>query len=125
MADQSRKQSLSNELRDARAQVGSFVAVVREDLNVGARLKSNYSRHPGTWFGAAAGLGLLLSRILIPPRKVAVSPPAGWNFPAQKTSKLGVVLTALKFAFTIVQPSVAGLVTKLIESRLSSRDSKR
>ena len=84
MADQSRKQSLSNELRDARAQVGSFVAVVREDLNVGARLKSNYSRNPGTWFGAAAGLGLLLSRILIPPRKVVAKLPAGWDFPMQK-----------------------------------------
>lgn len=125
MADQSRKQSLSNELRDARAQVGGFVAVVREDLNVGARLKSNYSRHPGTWFGAAAGLGLLLSRILIPPRKVVAKLPAGWNFPMQKSSKLGVVLSALKFAFTIAQPAVAGFISKLIESRVASKNCKR
>ena len=125
MADQSRKQSLSNELRDARAQVGSFVAVVREDLNVGARLKSNYSRNPGTWFGAAAGLGLLLSRILIPPRKVVAKLPAGWDFPMQKPSKLGVVLSALKFAFTIAQPAVAGFISKLIESRVASKNCKR
>ncbi len=125
MAEQSRKESLSSELRNARAEVKSFVVAVSEDVDFGARLKSNYARNPAIWSGAAAVLGLLLSRILIPRRKVAAEVPVGWNFPVQKSGKLGLVLSALKFAFTIAQPAVVGFISKAIERRLASHNSQR
>lgn len=125
MAEQTRKQSLSNELREARSELAGFVAVVRNDLDVGARLKSNYSRNPGTWFGVAAGIGLLLARILLPRRKVVAKLPHGWSVPVQKTGKLAVVVTALKFVFGIAQPALAHFIQKRIERRAAAHDAKK
>lgn len=125
MADQTRKQSLSNELRDARSELAGFLVVVREDLDVGARLKSNFSRNTGTWFGVAAVFGLLLSRIVVPRPKVIAKVPAGWTFPVQKTGKLGVILSALKFAFGIAQPALAHFIQKRSERKAAAKDSER
>lgn len=125
MADQTRKQSLSSELQGARSQMGNFVVGLREDLDVGTRLKSNYSSHPGAWFGGAAVLGLLLSRIVPSRRKAFPKLPSGWNYPIQKTGKFGTVLSALKFVFTVAQPAIAGLMRKRIESRVAAQNPPR
>lgn len=117
MADQTRKQSLTNEIQAARAQIGGFVDVVRKDLDVGARLKSHYSRNPVTWFSVATVLGLLLSGILVPRHKVVAKLPKGWNHTVEKTSKMGMAASALKFLFAIAQPAVVGFIRKRIESR--------
>ncbi len=117
MADQTRKQSLTNELQAARAQIGGFVGFVREDLDVGARLKSNYSRNPVTWFGVATVLGLLLSGILVPRHKVVAKLPKGWNHTVEKTGKMAMAVSALKFVFAIAQPAVVGFFRKRIEGR--------
>jgi len=117
MADQSRKQSLTAELDTARARLGGYVAALRHDVNVGARLKSGVARNPVAWFGAAAILGLLLSKIPPLRRKVVVKGPALRNDQVERAGKAAVALTALKFALSFAKPAFTALVTRQLFGR--------
>lgn len=121
MADQPRKESLTAELDAARANLGGYVNVLRHDLDVGERLRSNFARHQAGWFAAAAGFGLLLSRIPRLGRKPVVQAPFVWNAQAQKAGKGALVLSALKFVLGIAKPGIMGLVTKMFLNRPASQ----
>lgn len=123
MADQPRKESLTAELDAARASLGGYVSVLQHDLDVGERLKSNFARHQAGWFAAAAGLGLLLSRIPRLGRKPIMHAPFVWNAQAEKAGKGALVLTALKFVLNIAKPEIMGLITKKFLNRPASRAS--
>ena len=106
MADPTRKQKLTAELDDARAQLGDYTTALKHDLNVGARLKSSMARHPAAWFGAAILGGLLLSRIPASRRKVVVKPSRSRQDQARKAGKGAIALTVLKFGLDFAKPAL-------------------
>ena len=106
MADTIHQKELTAELAAARSQMSGYVTSLRQDLNVGARVKRGVAQNPAVWFGGAVVLGLLLSRIPAGRRKVVVKGPAIRNDSAEKAGKAAFVLTALKFAFDFAKPTL-------------------
>lgn len=106
MADQARKQVLTADLAAARERFSGYVSALRHDLDVGSRLKSGVSSNPIAWFGGAAVVGLLLSKIPPARRKVVVKGPAIRNDSAEKAGKAAFLLTALKFALDFAKPAL-------------------
>lgn len=120
MADQTRKQILTADLAAARDRFSGYASALRQDLDVGARLKSGVSANPIAWFGGAAAVGLLLSKIPPLRRKVVVKGPAIRNNSAEKTGKAAVLLTALKFALDFAKPALLSWA----KQRLFARDGR-
>lgn len=113
MADESRKQSLITELDAARAHVANDFIVVRRDFDVGTRLKSNYSRRPLLWVGAAAAIGFVLSRLLPSRNKGG----AVRYYQAEKPGKAAFLLTAMKLALSLAKPAIMGFLANRIQNR--------
>ena len=82
------------------------VTALRQDLDVGARIKRGVIRHPAVWFGGATVVGLLLSRIPASRRKVVVKGPAIRHAEAQKAGRAAFVLGALKIGFSFAKPAL-------------------
>ena len=121
MADQTRKQTLTAELDTARTHLAGYMTALRHDLSVGARLKSGVARNPLAWFGAAAVIGLVLSRISLPGRKVVIKGPAIRNDQAAKAGKAAFVLTALKFGLDFAKPMIMTWIKNQMLNRKASR----
>lgn len=104
MALTPRKNELIADLATARAELGGYAHALKRDADVGAKLKRSVQANPAGWFGAAAVLGLLLSKV--PPRrkKVVVKAPKFRKDEASNAGKAAILLAALKFAFDLGKP---------------------
>ena len=116
MAAQSRKQTLIAELAATRAHLTGDVIVVCQDMDFGARVKSHYARHPYGWFGAAAVLGVVLSRLLPARGKGA----AVRYYQVEKPGKAAFVFTALKFAVSLAKPVIMSFLAKKTQSNVET-----
>lgn len=90
---------------------------LRHDLDFGAKLKRSFRANAVAWFGGAAVLGLLLSKLPPARRKVVIHGPALRSEPTAKAGKAAFALTALKFAFDFVKPALLRWVNARYLSR--------
>ena len=121
MAEQTLKQSLIADLESARAQLAGYSTALRHDLNVGARLKGGVARNPVAWFGAAAVVGLLLSKIPSPRRKTVIKMPASGKKQAGTAGKAAFALGALKLGLDFAKPAIMSWISKQLHDRMGSR----
>ena len=121
MANESRKQTLIDELQSARTQIACYATALRHDLNVTARLKSGVARNPVVWFGGAAVIGLLFSRILSSRRTVVLKGPAVGKEQVEKAGKAAFALTVLKLAFDFAKPALVNWVRTQVTERRAAR----
>ena len=121
MADATRKQTLIADLASARTELVGYGQAIRHDLDLGSRVKRGVRSHPAAWFGGAALLGLLLSKIPRGRRKVLVK---GQSFRQQDIRRSGtaaLALTALKFALNFAKPALL----KWVNGRMFPSHSRR
>lgn len=121
MADETRKQTLTAELDTARTNLAGYATALRRDLSIGARLKSGVARNPLAWFGAAAVIGLVLSRIPVRGRKVVIKGSAIRNDQAVKAGKAAFFLAALKFGLDFAKPMIMTWIKNQMMNRKASR----
>jgi hypothetical protein len=121
MADAARKRELIAQLDRARSRATAHQRELTEDLQVGDKLKESVNTHRGTWLGAAALIGLLISKI--PPRTKTIKITAGSNGKVAKEAKqfgmAGLGLAALKWLFDLVRPLIISWGSRYVKSRLS------
>ena len=106
MADSIHKKKLAAELAATRSQMSGYVTALRHDLDVGARIKRGVTLNPTVWFGGAAVLGLLLSRIPAGRRKVVLKGHAVRHTDAQNAGRAAFLLSALKIGLDFAKPAL-------------------
>jgi hypothetical protein len=104
MADPAKKQSLIQQLHEARAQIAGNVSGLKQDLSIGNRFRRSVRENPYVWYGGAALLGLLLSKIPPMGKKVVVPQPIFAR--QQKAGKAAAILGAIKIALDFGRPMI-------------------
>lgn len=120
MAHSAHKQTLIADLANARTELVGYGQALSHDLDVGAKLKRGLRENPAAWFGGAAVLGLLLSRITAPRRKVIVKSAGFRRSQTEQAGKAAFALTALKFGFDLVKPALFAWVKNRAFARQGS-----
>lgn len=105
MPDESRKQSLIAELASARTELHAHALGVSRGCNLVERVKRGVKHRPALWFGGAALLGLLLSKMGRSKRQIVKVPMFRDRTP-EKAGKAAIVLTALKFGLDFARPAL-------------------
>lgn len=123
MADQ-RKADLIARLDRARSQAAAHSQALAEDFQVGDKLKENIDRHRGAWLSGAVLTGLVISKLPARTQKVVID-RRGTKVAkeAEKVGILALVLSALKFAFTLVRPFAVKWLTRRFTQPRSLRPS--
>ncbi|MEO8350585.1 MAG: hypothetical protein ABI680_02570 [Chthoniobacteraceae bacterium] len=103
------RKALKSELALSREAMTAYVAAVRYDLDLGAKLKRGVRANPLVWYAAASVIGFLLSKS--PPlyRKVVVKGPKLPKLSSdapEKAGKAAVVVTLLKFGLDFAKPTL-------------------
>jgi len=111
MADDERKAELTADLARSRTQLTGNWHGLRHDLNVAARARRAFSRHPAVWIGGAVLLGLLIARLPLRRKKASI-PRKKAEATVEKVEKAGLLLVALKFAFNLARPALTAWVTR-------------
>lgn len=106
MAAPTDKKILIAELAAARGELRGYTTALRHDLDFGARLKRGVRTHPAAWFGGAAALGLLLSRLSPAHRKHALKVPTSHAKIPAHAGKAAFALTALKLGLDFAKPAL-------------------
>ena len=101
--------------------LADYAAALRHDLNVGKRLKSGIARNPVAWFGAAAVIGFLLSKIPPVRREMVARGPTLRNQRAGKAGKAAFALTVLKLGLDFAKPAIVSWIRKRMLARPASR----
>lgn len=113
MAHAAEKQTLTAELAAAREELTGYTSALRRDCDFSSRLKAGVRRSPAAWYGGAALLGLLLSRLPARRQKVVVK---GNLFrsrqaeTAQNAGKAAFGLAALKIVIDLARPAIMAWV---------------
>lgn len=119
MPDESRKQSLIAELASARSELHAHALGVSRGFNLVERVKRGVKHRPALWFGGAALVGLLLSKIGRPKRQIIKVPVFRDSMP-EKAGKAAVALTVLKFALDFARPALLKWVKNRIAHSVGS-----
>jgi hypothetical protein len=115
MADPAKKQSLIREIQEARGQVAGNIVALKQDLSIGNRFRRSVRENPLAWYGSAALIGLLLSKIPPMGKKVVVPRPIFAK--EQKAGKAAMILGAIKIALDLGRP----LIINWLKERASNR----
>jgi len=108
MADSNRKESLIAELADARDRLAGHGVGLRRSVSLTENLKRGVRHHPAAWFGGAALVGLLLSRIPPGRTQVKVKRPALGRKEVNVTQagKAAFAATIFKFGLDLAKPGI-------------------
>lgn len=110
MADSLHQKELVAELAASRSQISGYVSALRHDLDVGSRIRRGVSHNPAAWFGGAAVIGLLLSRVVAGRRKVVVKGPSFHRKEAQSSGRAALFLSALQIGMDFAKPALVSWV---------------
>ncbi len=107
MAEPTDRKELIAELDAARSALAGYGRAIRHDLDFGHILKRSFRRHAPVWFGGAAIVGLLLSRLPARRQKVVMKTPLfGGAKKAEKAGVIALALPVLKFALDFAKPAM-------------------
>ena len=115
------KAALIAQLAAQRARISQHAECVRESVNVGKRVKANFSEHSATWLGGAAVAGLLLSRLRS--GKKAKSNAARTTF--KTAASAGLAWPIAKLLFDLARPALVSILTARLTSYVASRTSSK
>lgn len=118
MAEDERKTELIAALARTRSQITANVHLLGHDLDFAARARRSFARHPAVWIGGTVIIGLVVSRLLWPKRKPAVTRKTK-EPELEKVGRAGLLLGALKIAFDIARPILIPWATRLFAERFS------
>ncbi len=116
MAYPARKEVLIADLATARTELAGYGQALARDLDVGARVKRGVRTHPAGWFGGAALLGLLLSKLPPLRRKVVVTPSLFRREPARGAGKAALIVTLAKLALDLAKPALTAWIKRRLFS---------
>jgi len=119
MADDALKAELSAQLAQSRRLFSRNLDRLREDLNVPAHIKRNFTNHSTTWIGSAALLGWILSRL--PGRKKEVEAQEKERLKSVGKKKTSLLPGVARLLFTAARPALTAFATKKISDLASSR----
>lgn len=124
MADgDDRKSALIAQLAAQRARLSRHAECVKESVNMGARLKANFAGNRAAWFGGAALLGVVLTR-LGPGRTVKVK-VKGESTAAKAAVGAGILLPILKIAFDLARPALVSMLTARVTGFAARGETRR
>ena len=112
MAEDERKAELTAELARARTQITGNWSGLRHDLDIPARARRAFSRHPAIWIGGALLLGLFIARLPLGRKKIAPVTRKKAEPTVEKVEKAGLLLAGLKFAFNLARPALTAWITR-------------
>ena len=121
MADPTRKQTLIADLASARTELAGYGQALKHDLDFGSRVKRGVRSHPAAWFGGAALVGLLLSKVPRGRRKVLIKGQWLRQQDISSSGKAALALTVLKFALNFAKPALL----KWVNGRMFPSHSRR
>ena len=120
-----RKAELIAQLDAQRVQLSASARGLRRSADVGARVKASILQSRAVWFGGAALLGLLLTR-LRRPRQVFVDRQSGKKI--QAAERTGLLLAVAKIAFDLARPTLlrwaSGKVSETLAQHLARQGGK-
>lgn len=117
------REKLKADLTSSREATTAYVAALRHDLDLGARLKQGVLNNPLAWYAAAGLLGLLLSRVPPMGRKVVVKGPRLRADATEKTGKAAMAVAIAKFAIDFAKPALLRwLKNRLLKPAASPRN---
>ncbi len=125
MAYPSRKEALIADLAASRTELVGYGQALTHDLDFGARVQRGVRANPAGWFGGAALLGLLLSKLPPLRRKVEVKPSLFHRSPAKEAGKAAFAVTLIKFALDLAKPMLMAWVKRKVVPSFSSQDIPR
>ena len=114
MAEDERKAELIAELARSRAHISQNAGELRHDLDVATHLRRSFARHPAVWIGAAAVVGLIITRPFGRKKNAAPSRSSRKDPEPEieKVGRAGLFLAGLKFAFDIARPVLIPWATR-------------
>lgn len=112
MAHDARKAELIATLDRARSRIAVNAHALRDDLDPLAGVKRSFRSHGLAWVGGATLLGLVLAKLPARTKTVTVD-RAGRKFrDAPKAATAGLIVGALKIAFDVGKPWIAGWLSR-------------
>ncbi len=109
MASSFRKEDLIAELAEARLEISEQTGLLRDDVAIGRKLRRGVAKHPASWLGGAALLGLISSLAF----RQNGRPKPGTNGHASQRS--AVALPIVKFALGSAMPAIAAWLKRRVE----------
>ena len=119
MADDALKAELTAQLACSRRLLSRNLGKLREDMDVPAHLKRNFTNHSTAWIGGAALFGWVLSRLPGRGKKGSSGEKEGGK-PVEK-KRASLLPGVLKLLFSAARPALTALATKKIADIASSR----
>ena len=117
MADlEDRKVALIAQLDSHRKQLSASGHRIQGRLNAMRRFKENFAAYPWAWIGAAAVIGVILTRRRAPKLRVKRTSKA-----SETSIRAGIVLGALKLLFDLLRPVLIAQLTSRISGIASHR----
>ncbi|MEI8341032.1 MAG: hypothetical protein WCH43_05775 [Verrucomicrobiota bacterium] len=119
MADAALKAELTAQLARSRRLFSRNLSRLREDLDVPAHVKRNFTNHSTAWIGGAALLGWVLSRL---PGRTKELPHAddAASKPAHK-KRAALIPGVARLLFMAARPALTAFATKKIADIASNR----
>ncbi len=118
MADE--KNELTAQLALARARLSDSFGGVRRDVDVPAKLRHSYGNNKLFWIAGAAIAGVVLAKLPARKKKVFVEKNSGQKI-AREAAGTGILLLALKFAFSAFRPAITSFVAKRTADWIGNR----
>src|SRR5689334_8203259 len=119
MADAALKSELTARLARSRQLFSRNLGRLREDLDVPAHIKRNFTNHSTAWIGGAALTGWILSRL--PSRKKVVAVDSGGELKSTHKKRASLLPGVAKLLFSAARPALAAFATKKIAEITSNR----
>lgn len=115
------KAELIAEIERARARLGKSIDGLRRDADLGAHVRSSFSRHKAAWIGGAGIAGWVLSRLPARKRKVPLPPGKNDGHKIRELAGTGLLLGVLKFFFSMCRPFLASFARQKISDFAARR----
>src|SRR5437868_11803469 len=107
---------LKQQIARSRDEVGRRLSRVREEADVGRKIRRSVKREPVPWIVGAIAVGLIITGIVTRNRKVIVDVARKGTKTKSALLETGFVLGALRIAATLLKP----MVMKFVEQKFGS-----
>src|SRR5437588_6747233 len=112
---------LKQQIARSRDEVGRRLSRVREEADVGRKIRRSVRREPVPWIVGAIAVGLIITGIVTRKKKVIVDATRRGSKTKSALLETGLVLGVLRIAATLLKP----VVMKFVEDKFRGYASRR